>query len=163
MKALERRTRKDIEATDVERLVDTFYKRVRADRLLSYVFDEVAQTDWAAHLPVMYRFWKTVLFAIPGYKGDPGVVHLEASERVKAVDFEGIVPEHFDRWIELFHQTVDELFEGPRATHAKRAVLRMQVHLKAMIAGRPPSGRRYRPTLPVVSASINPEQPKGAR
>ena len=53
---------------DVERLVDAFYVRVRDDRQLGPIFNDVARVDWAVHLPKMYAFWDAVLFGTPGTK-----------------------------------------------------------------------------------------------
>ena len=69
-------TRHDITTrADIERLVDTFYERVRGDEILAPIFDDVAHTDWARHLPKMYDFWTTVLFGQAAYSGTPLSVH----------------------------------------------------------------------------------------
>jgi hemoglobin len=43
----------------------------------------------------------------------------------------------FDRWVSLFHATVDELFAGPMAAEAKQRAARiatmMQYHISAAI------------------------------
>ena len=36
---------------DIERLVNTFYEEIRGDEMLGFIFDDVAKTDWVAHLP----------------------------------------------------------------------------------------------------------------
>ena len=46
---------------DIIQLVDAFYARVNADALLRPIFNDVAQVDWASHLPTMYDFWSSVL------------------------------------------------------------------------------------------------------
>ena len=60
---------------EIETLVNTFYERVRGDDLLGFIFNDVAQTNWAAHLPKMYAFWETVLFRSGGYTGNPLAAH----------------------------------------------------------------------------------------
>lgn len=53
---------KDIEnRDDVIRFVDSFYIKVRNSNKLGYIFDEIAQTNWETHLPVMYSFWASIL------------------------------------------------------------------------------------------------------
>ena len=118
----------DIETrADVVRLVDAFYDRVRADDILGPIFDDVAKTDWAAHLPKMYAFWSAVLFGEPGFKGSPMAVHLDLARHTP------LGPQEFNRWIEQFHGNVDAHFEGPMATEAKARAARiaevMQQHL----------------------------------
>ena len=112
---------------DIERMVDGFYARVQVDPLLGPIFNDVAATDWATHLPKMYAFWDGVLFATPGFRGNPLAVHLALGQKV------ALGQPEFDRWLQLFHQTNDELFAGPMATEAKARSMRiagvMQHHL----------------------------------
>lgn len=101
-------------AADIRTLIDLFYQKVRADEVIGYIFNDIAQVDWAHHLPVMYAFWEFLLLDISGgYQGNPIQKHfdLHARHPLKA--------EHFDRWLQLFQSTVDELFEGPTADQAK--------------------------------------------
>ena len=94
---------------DIIVLVDRFYDKVNADPLLSPVFNEIAKVNWEEHLPVMYSFWSAVLFDTNTYKGQPFTSHIDLP----------IDTEHFQRWLELFRQTVDENFEGEKAREAK--------------------------------------------
>jgi hemoglobin len=115
----------------VARLVDEFYTRVRADDCIGPIFNDIAKVDWAAHLPKMYAFWDSVLFGVPGFKGNPLAVHLVLAQRAPLTSRE------FDRWVSLFHATVDELFAGPMAAEAKQRAARiatmMQYHISAAI------------------------------
>jgi hemoglobin len=113
---------------DVARLVNLFYDRVRADDLLGPIFDDVARVDWATHLPRMYDFWESVLFARASFKGDPLFVHRELARRTP------LTARGFDRWLELFHATVDDLFEGTVADHAKQSAARIAMTLQNNIA-----------------------------
>ena len=94
---------------DIIVLVDRFYDKVNADPLLSPVFNEIAKVNWEEHLPVMYSFWSAVLFDTNTYKGQPFTSHIDLP----------IDTEHFQRWLELFRQTVDENFEGEKAREIK--------------------------------------------
>lgn len=97
----------DIETRkDIERLVNGFYEKVRADNLLAPVF---AHIDWPHHLPIMYNFWSSMLLGDMSYKGNPFQKHMHLP----------INPSHFDRWLSLFHETVDELFTGEKASEVK--------------------------------------------
>jgi hemoglobin len=114
---------------DIEHLVNYFYDRVRADEILGPIFDDVANTDWDAHLPKMYDFWETVLFGASGFRGNPLAVHLVLASRVP------LGPREFGRWLDLFHDSVDIAFRGPCAEAAKLRASRiaavMQHHLRA--------------------------------
>jgi len=103
---------RDIETeADVRLIVDEFYGAIREDALLNPIFTDVAQVDWAHHLPKMYAFWNGLILGIPGYAGAPFPPHT-------------VLPvglEHFSRWLELFQGTVDRHFTGPYAKRAKDA------------------------------------------
>jgi len=96
---------------DIVVMVDSFYAKVNHDELLSYVFNDFAQVDWDIHLPKMYAFWNTLIFAKKDYKGNPFVHHIPLP----------IQKEHFSRWLALFEDNMDEFFEGEiaEATKAK--------------------------------------------
>ncbi len=98
---------------DVRTLVDAFYGKVNRDELLGPIFNETAKVDWAAHLPTMYRFWESLLFGAATYQGAPFPKHA-----VLPVD-----QTHFERWLTLFVEAVDENFSGSKSEEAKgRAV-----------------------------------------
>ncbi len=114
---------------DIIALVDGFYTRVREDDLLGPIFDDIAQVDWAAHLPKMYDFWESVLFGRAQFKGNPLAVHRALAARAPMTDAA------FGRWVVLFHTTVDELFSGPTAGYVKdrpvRIAMTMHYHIAA--------------------------------
>ncbi|MEO8624691.1 MAG: group III truncated hemoglobin [bacterium] len=114
---------------DIVRLVDAFYARVRADARLNPIFEDIAHVDWAQHLPRMYAFWESVLFAGTAYRGDPLAVHRELGRHVS------LTPLEFGRWLELFDEAMDALFAGPHADQAKlrasRIAVVMQQHATA--------------------------------
>lgn len=99
--------------SDIELLVNTFYEHVKADPLIGYIFNDIARVDWPKHLPVMYDFWEFLLLNGQGYRGNPIQKHFDLHDK------HPLTAAHFDRWLELFRQTVDELFEGPKADDAK--------------------------------------------
>lgn len=94
---------------DVDVLVRTFYGAVVQDDLLGPLFEEVAQVDWAEHLPKLSAFWCRALFGTPGYIGNPYARHREVHVRSP------FSAAHFDRWLDLFEETIDERWAGPNA------------------------------------------------
>ena len=105
------------DATDIRRLVDVFYARVRGDALLAPVFaSRIPEDHWPAHLDLITRFWMAALLGqAAGYRGNPAAKHLDLP----------IEAAHFTRWLALFGQTVDELFAGTRAAEIKVRAQRM--------------------------------------
>ncbi len=92
--------------SDIELLVNKFYDTVKQDTLLAPVFSRV---DWPHHLPIMYNFWSSMLLGDQSYQGSPFQKHAHL-----AID-----ASHFNRWLELFTQTVDENFVGFKAEEVK--------------------------------------------
>ena len=107
--------KKDIKnRTDIEKLVDIFYNKVKADKSLNYFFTEVAHVNWEKHLHIMYNFWENILFFSGNYKGNPMHLHHHLSE------ITNIKRKHFQRWNSIFSTTVNELFEGEKAELIKK-------------------------------------------
>ncbi len=113
---------------DIRTLVDGFYAKVRQDAVIGYIFNEVANVDWPHHLPTMYAFWATVLLAKEGYKGNAILKHVQLHAKTP------LLKAHFDRWLELFTQTVDENFSGPTADTAKIRAMSIATVLQIKIA-----------------------------
>lgn len=129
---------------DVITLVNHFYGKIQRDDLVGPVFSEVAKVDWDTHLPVMYDFWQTILFREEAYKGNPLGVHTRLAAETP-MDWP-----KFERWLALFHASLDELFAGKRTEHAKRAADDMANVLYSRING--VVDRRFDP------ARLTPEQ-----
>lgn len=102
---------KEIQSKDeIKELVDSFYDKVNRDPLLSPVFNDFAGVNWEKHLPVMYSFWGSILLGNFTYKGNPFLKHIPLP----------IDKTHFDRWLSLFMETIDERFTGEKAEEAKQ-------------------------------------------
>jgi hemoglobin len=113
---------------EIRTLVDSFYDKVRGDALLKDIFNDRIQNHWPEHLEKMYRFWTTVLLGEAAYHGSPFLPHTSLPIELK----------HFERWLQLFHETLEEHFYGDKAEEAKRRASQMAAmfhhkikHLKA--------------------------------
>jgi hemoglobin len=105
--------KKDIESrADIELLVDTFYTQVKQDDVIGHYFNDVVKLSWETHIPIMYNFWETVLLNTAGYKGNVMQAHINLDKRTPMQD------EHYDRWLLLWISTVNQLFEGNKASEA---------------------------------------------
>jgi hemoglobin len=114
--------------TDVGLLVRTFYRAAAMDDLLGPVF-AAAQVDWPQHLDTVTDFWMWQLLGVRGYEGNPLRAHEPVNRVIPFTDA------HFDRWLSLFTETVDELFEGPTAELAKRRAAKMARALARLLRG----------------------------
>jgi hemoglobin len=106
--------KKDIEnRADISMLMETFYGTMLEDSKLGVIFTDVAQINLPEHLPILCNFWESIIFHTAQYKGNPMEVHIALHEKYP------LRKEHFDRWLELFNDSVDALFDGEKATLAK--------------------------------------------
>ncbi|MEO8711546.1 MAG: group III truncated hemoglobin [Parafilimonas sp.] len=94
---------------DIKLLVNSFYDKVREDDMLAPVFNERIKGGWPQHLKKMYTFWQTVLLDEHTYFGAPFPPHA-------CLPVEHI---HFQKWLELFHATIEESFAGEKAEEAQ--------------------------------------------
>ncbi len=105
---------KDITSSeDIHLLVDTFYEKAKVDKEIGYVFNDVMQVNWEAHLPKMYGFWEILLLGKEGVHSNPMQKHIEINAKEKLTEA------HFEQWVNLWFKTIDELFEGTNTDIAK--------------------------------------------
>ena len=120
--------KKDIEnRDDIELLISNFYKKVKTDATIGYIFSDIFHVNWEKHFAVMFDFWENVLFFTGGYNGNPLQIHQHINNVVL------LTTAHFNRWNKLFAQTVDELFEGPKATLAKQRAISISTVMQVKI------------------------------
>lgn len=117
--------KKDITSReDIFLLVSKFYEKVRKDNVLGPFFNNSIK-DWDAHLQHLTTFWESSLFLKTRYYGNPLEVHVN----VDKANNNTITELHFGLWLNLWHQTIDELFEGEHANNAKRRARKMGTFL----------------------------------
>ncbi len=114
---------------DVHDLVVDFYREVVFDDVLSPVFGEVAEVDWAEHIPKLIDSWCSVLFGDPGYRG----AILRPHQRINELErFESAM---FDRWYELWSMSLDRRWNGPTADRARSHAARIADVLSRRLTG----------------------------
>lgn len=108
--------KKDIETrADIDDLMNRFYGRVLKDETIGYIF-QIAELDLKHHLPIIGDFWETLLFGTGNYQKhgrNPLQVHAALNKKTP------LFLKHFERWLEIFRETVDETFDGTRADFLK--------------------------------------------
>jgi hemoglobin len=119
------------DAVEIAEMVRRFYADVAQDDLLGPIFNDVARVDWSAHLPKLTAFWCRALLSQPGYEGNPyrqhALVHAKSPFDHR----------HFERWLELFEETVRLGWAGPRAEQALELAHRVaEVHERALGSGK---------------------------
>lgn len=109
---------------DISRLVRTFYSKIRTDEILGPIFNDII-SDWESHLILLIDFWETQLFLKRVYTGNPVTAHQEVDDKMNHT----ITSEHFGLWLNLWFETLDELFEGEVAWIAKNRAQKMSTML----------------------------------
>jgi hemoglobin len=113
---------------DIDKFIADFYKKAMTDEKIGYIFTEVAKIHVETHLPIICDFWENVLFQTPVYQGNPMNVHIALHQKSP------LTSEHFERWVALFSETINELFEGELAERAKQraqsiaTVMQIKIH-----------------------------------
>jgi Truncated hemoglobins len=117
-----------VDRHDIEVLVRDFYRQAAMDDLLGPIFAE-AKVDWPTHIDTLVRFWSWQLLGEREYAGNP----LRAHEPVHART--PFTHGHYERWLDLFTDTVDARFVGPNAELAKNRAAKMATAMERLLAG----------------------------
>ena len=115
----------DISEEDLDRVVRAFYGRVRADARLGPIFNN-AIDDWEHHLRKLQAFWSSVMLWSGRYKGQPMAVHIGQATHM--------TPAAFERWLQLWRETTDELLEPAAAAALQDKASRIAESLSLGIA-----------------------------
>jgi hemoglobin len=110
---------------DITSFISSFYDKVKQNKEIGFIFNEVVQMNWEEHIPVIVDFWETILLDNPVYKKNAMEVHYELNKKIPLNKI------HFETWLSLFNSTLDELFEGKIATLAKtraRSIANLMQH-----------------------------------
>jgi len=114
---------------DIDALLRDFYSRALIDEELVEPFTELREQGLESHLPVMCDFWETVLFGTKSYRGSALTVHKGLHET------HPLTVVHFQRWLVLWIEVVEERHAGPFATRAVVQASRMARAMSRQITG----------------------------
>ncbi|WP_409417503.1 group III truncated hemoglobin [Flavobacterium sp. PS2] len=109
---------------DISLLVNTFYTKIRANTEIGFYFNDMIK-DWDEHLEKLTDFWETNLFAVKKYKGNP----IEAHNKVDDYFNHQISSHEFGIWLNVWFETLDELYEGENVDTLKRRARKMSTFL----------------------------------
>lgn len=87
-------------------LVHTFYARIHKDDMLGPIFADNID-DWEPHLERMVAFWSSVALMTGRYQGRPVPAHTPLP----------IEAAHFNRWLQIFRATAQEICTPEGAAH----------------------------------------------
>lgn len=108
-------SKKDIESRkDIEKVLEAFYRKVFTDQLIGHFFTIIVPLDLEKHIPLITDFWESIIFNTQNYRKNVMEIHHHINMQ------SSIKKEHLDRWVQIFHQTIDELHEGDKARLMKQ-------------------------------------------
>lgn len=113
---------------DIVQLVTTFYGTLFEDPLMGPIFRDIAKVDLARHIPVFADFWENILFQTGAYRGGFMAAHIKLHLLVP------LEMPHLQRWLDTWEFTIDQLFAGERANHAKVQAGRLGVNMIQRLA-----------------------------
>ena len=82
------------------------------DPIVGHFFNEVIELDLSSHLPVICDFWESVLFDLAIYRGNPMTKHIALNDKSP------MQKQHFERWLQLWRETVRSEYKGTLAEKA---------------------------------------------
>ncbi|WP_199553062.1 group III truncated hemoglobin [Streptomyces sp. N35] len=124
------RDRADITGrADLDVLLRRFYTAAFADPQIGPFFTEIAGTRLDIHMPRITDFWERALFRSAEYQRNAFAPH-SALHSV-----EPMTAEHFGRWVQLWHATIDGRHAGPNAERAKAQGERIAVAMLKRLSG----------------------------
>jgi hemoglobin len=109
-------------------LLTQFYNKLLADKSISYLFTDVAKIDLHHHLDILVNFWQSVLFQSDTYRKNAMQPHMILHQKSP------LQKHHFETWLRYFNETVDELFEGEKASLAKERALSIATVMQIKIS-----------------------------
>ncbi|MGC7403465.1 group III truncated hemoglobin [Pandoraea pneumonica] len=115
-----------VDEAAVQLLVHTFYGRIRDDDLLGPVFRQALEGRWDLHLDKMVAFWSSIVLGAKRYRGNVTQAHQP---------FGHLTGEHFSRWLVLFFDTLDTLFEPEAAFAFAEPAIRIAESLQLNLFG----------------------------
>ena len=105
-----------INRENIQQMVNNFYPKILKDEIVAPFFiqkigSDINSKEWQEHLKLLGDFWAMTSLGDLTYQGSPLAPHF---------NMPGISREAFGRWLELFHQTVDEVYTGSPAEFFKQ-------------------------------------------
>ncbi|MGV9004889.1 group III truncated hemoglobin [Flavobacterium sp.] len=104
---------------DIYIIVDDFYKKLFADKRISYIFTDIIpiHLHLEKHLQMLVTFWSQAILGTGGYSNNLTQIHLDLDVK------EHLTAEHFKIWLEHFYTAIDGNFEGIKAEQMKTQAL----------------------------------------
>jgi hemoglobin len=115
---------------EVHQFVTRFYRQIAQDERFHRYFNVIARVDWHAHTLQLTDFWAGVLFETEHDDADAVIESHRWLHEQEPFD-----AELFERWLEIFDETLDGGWQGPLAERARHRARGMAWAMARRIAG----------------------------
>ena len=100
---------------NLRKMVVLFYTKILKDEVVGPFFierlgDDLASEKWGVHLDLLTNFWAGITLGEFDYRGSPFAPH---------ATMQGLERETFARWLELFFDTVESIYDEKIANKFK--------------------------------------------
>ena len=106
----------EVTKENLNKMVILFYTKILQDEIVGPFFieklgDDLKNEKWVPHIELLTNFWASIALGDPTYRGNPFAPHLDIAD---------ISTVAFRRWLELFAQTLDTIYEPQIAEQFKQ-------------------------------------------
>lgn len=109
----------------INEVLQAFYAKIRTDPVLSVPFSVVQ--DWDEHMVRLTDFWSSLMLTSGRYKGNPLSMHVIHSHLIR--------PDMFDRWLELWGETTNDLLAPEVAQEMQVKAVRIAARFSFALFG----------------------------
>ena len=103
---------------DLYLIVSEFYKKLLTNNEMVHFFEKFKEDKiLEKHLQILVDFWDNVLFHSGTYRQNAMRPHIELHQEKPFSE------KHFEIWLQLFNQSIDEHFEGENTNIIKNRAL----------------------------------------
>ncbi len=97
-----------INRESIRAMVESFYPTILADEITAPFFiakigSDINSKEWQEHLELLTNFWAFTALGDLSYTGSPLAPHFS---------LEGLDRKAFERWLSLFHEAIDRVYEA---------------------------------------------------
>ena len=103
---------------DLYLILSEFYKKLLANKEMQHFFEKFKhKATLETHLSVLVDFWDNILFYTGTYNKNAMQPHIKLHQK------KPFTKQHFEIWLELFNQSVDDHFKGNNVQTIKNRAL----------------------------------------
>ncbi len=113
---------------DIEFLMKSFYNEALKHPVIGVFFTKIVKINLQEHIPDITDFWEQQLLKTGGYKKNVMQIHKNLNLKMKLEQM------HFEIWLSLFNNAVNDHFEGEKAELIKTRALSIATMIQIKVS-----------------------------